>query len=313
VYREPGAELPERPPISAPDRRWRDARQPGLGLRGLALVLPIAALLAVGWGGAVRSAAVLGPLVTYSLPLIAMVAFWWEDWPGTRLPSRWSGWVDTALIAVGAVALREAGQAVTGDSIAFPAAAFVAMLQLTLVGEGWPLRRLPRLTAGALALAASWAVALVVYFTLAGVRPDLAALLIVISAWQALFYVAGRGRPFSSIAARPLRLACGHTAVIAGGVATYAVVHGLLAVGRGPLAAWAGCFVAAALVAGMLLEGWLNARMTVIAAAALAVALAATLRAIAPDDWVIHATLNALGVSTILHVAIGGRWPFGHV
>jgi hypothetical protein len=28
------------------------------------------------------------------------------------------------------------------------------------------------------------------------------------------------------------------------------------------------------------------------------------------DEWVTHAGLNALGVSIILHVAIGRRWPF---
>jgi hypothetical protein len=28
------------------------------------------------------------------------------------------------------------------------------------------------------------------------------------------------------------------------------------------------------------------------------------------DEWVTHVGLNALGVSIILHVAIGRRWPF---
>ena len=61
------------------------------GLRGLWLVVPIAALLAAGAGGPERSLLVLGPLVTYSLPLIVMVAFWWEDWPGTRLAAELVG------------------------------------------------------------------------------------------------------------------------------------------------------------------------------------------------------------------------------
>jgi hypothetical protein len=30
----------------------------------------------------------------------------------------------------------------------------------------------------------------------------------------------------------------------------------------------------------------------------------------AADDWVTHATLSAIGVGIILHVAIGRRWPF---
>lgn len=47
----------------------------GLGLRGLWLVLPIAALLAAGAGGPATSLRVLAPVVSYSLALIAMVAF----------------------------------------------------------------------------------------------------------------------------------------------------------------------------------------------------------------------------------------------
>ena len=112
----------------------------------------------------------LGPLVAYALPLIAMVAFWWEDWPGTRLRSSWSGWADTVLIAVGAVVLTAVGQVIAGGLDVgalfspggrvptFPAtlplagAVFVVMLEVTLVGEGWPLRRLPPLVGGPLAL-----------------------------------------------------------------------------------------------------------------------------------------------------------------
>ena len=192
--------------------------QPRLGLAGLALVVPIAALLAIGAGGAEGSLLVLGPLVTFSLPLVAMVAFWWEDWPGTTLRPSWSGWADTVLIAAGAIVLTGLGQMVVdrldlramfapspgaGHLPTFPAtmplaaAAFIAMLQLTLVGEGWPLRALPRLAAGLLALAAAWAVALIVYFALAGVRAELGTALILIGASQALFYVAWRGWPFS--------------------------------------------------------------------------------------------------------------------
>jgi hypothetical protein len=69
----------ERPPISAPDRPLGPSvaavGQPGLGLLGLLLVVPIAAALAFGAGGADASVEVLGPLVTYALPLVAMVAF----------------------------------------------------------------------------------------------------------------------------------------------------------------------------------------------------------------------------------------------
>src|SRR3954447_21513917 len=83
-----------------------------LGLAGLPLVVPVAWLLAVGDGGAEPSLLVLAPLVTFGLPVVAMVAFWWDDWPGTRLRASWSGWADTLVIAVAAVVLTGVGQAV---------------------------------------------------------------------------------------------------------------------------------------------------------------------------------------------------------
>jgi hypothetical protein len=337
-------DLPERPPISAPDRPGGETEaepsQPRTGLVGLVLVIPIAAALALGAGGAEGSVLILGPLVTYSLPLVAMVAFWWEDWPGTRLPSSWSGWADTLLIAGGAIVLTGVGQIVVarldlramfdpspgpGHVPTFPAtmplaaAAFVAMLELTLVGEGWPLRKLPRLAAGALALAASWVLALAVYFGFAGVRSQLGTVLLLIGAWQALFYVAWRGWPFSAIATRWRRLTSAHVAVIAGGIVTYLVATKLVSADSAAVTAWAGCFVAAAVLLGMLLEGWLDRAAILPAMLVVAGLLAAVLwlaagdihftRASA-DEWVAHASLNAIAVSAILHVAVGRRWPF---
>jgi len=199
------------------------------------------------------------------------------------------------------------------------AAAFVAMLQLTLVGEGWPLRGLPRLAAGAAALAVSWAAALAVYFALADERDEIGTVLITIGAWQTLFYVASRGWPFCAIATRWRRLTCAHVAVIAGGILSYVVVHDVLAVDSAAIGAWTGCFIASALVFGMLLEGWLDRGMTVLASLAFTAALVIALRAAADgmsftranaNDWVAHAGVNAIAVSILLHVAIGRRWPF---
>lgn len=88
----------------------------------------------------------------------------------------------------------------------------------------------------------------------------------------------------------------------------------------------AGCFVAAGLVFGMLLDGWPdhgNARLQrlvlLLATLALTAALVVLLEGAArilqfaqvrPDDWVQHASLDGLSASIILHVAIGRRWPF---
>ena len=194
--------LPDRPPISAPPNprphevreceRERSERQPSLGLAGILLVLPVAAALGVGAGGLESSLRVLGPLSTFSLPIVAMIAFWWEDWPGTRLQAPLSGLLDTVLVIVGAVLLTLLGQLVVGHfdlrgvfdptpgpghSPTFPAtmplagAFFVVILQVTLVNEGWPLRRLGRVASGPAALLVAWAIALTLYLLLVQTPP----------------------------------------------------------------------------------------------------------------------------------------------
>jgi hypothetical protein len=367
---EPHTEAPlaERPPISRPDEPRKrapagDLRQPWLGLAGLSLVVPIAVVLAAG-AGSDASVLVVGPLVTYALPLVAMVAFWWEDWPGTRLRRSWSGWVDTALIAIGAVVLTGIGQVVAGGldvaalfdptpgpghvptspaTLPLAGAAFVVMLQLTLVGEGWPLRRLPRLTAGVAALVVAWTVALVVVLALVEIRApagsnvvardgpvpaaEFGAALVVISAWQVLFYVVWRGWPLSSIGSRARRLTGAHVAVLGSAAVTFLLTRDVMGIGEGRLTAIAGCFAAGGLLSGMLLEGWPGRRpadgttrvatllVTLLVTALLLVVLDAIgdrlpFTRATTDEWVAHAALSSLAVSIILHVAIGRRWPF---
>jgi hypothetical protein len=325
-----------------------------LGLRGLGIVLPTAMVLAAGAGGAEPSLLVLGPLITYALPLIVVVAFWWEDWPGTRLrPSR-SGWTDTALIAAGGIVLTALGQWIAGGLDvrgvfdpwaeprhvpAFPAtlplaaAVFGVLLQLTLVGEGWPLRHLPARAAGAAALGLSWAVGLVLYFAFVGFvpppgshviartgpvpAPELGAAVACVGVWQVLCFVVLRGRPSSAIESRAVRLACAHALVLGGGLLTYLALRAALDTAR--VTAIAGCLVAGGLLSGMLFELGVGRLLGVAAALLTAAALFAALSAVAkgltftrstPDDWVVHASLNALAAATILHVAIGRRWPF---
>jgi hypothetical protein len=337
-------------PQGGSDAAIRTVRQPALGLLGLVLVVPTAVALAVSAGpdGSVR---LLAPLVTYSLPLVAMIGFWWEDWPGTRVGPDWAGWADTALIAAGAIVLTAAGQAVVehldvrglfdpsagpASAPTFPATmalggtAFVAMLQLTLVGEGWPLRRLRPVVGGLLAVAVSWAVALAVVLPLVRYGPvpgaELGAALVLISAWQVLCCVAWRGWPFTRVAHRAARLTCAHLGVIGAGLLGYVVARVLLGTGAGRTAAVAGCFVAAGLVTGMLFErppgdrrGPPGRLRVLLATAALTAVLVLALDAIAgslhltavrPDEWVEHAALDALATAVILHVAIGRRWPF---
>jgi hypothetical protein len=331
----------------------RLARQPGLGLAGITLVIPVMVVLGVGWGGAEPSLLVLGPISTFALPVIAMVAFWWEDWPGTMLRPPLTGLVDTLLVVVGGILFTIAGQAVVGhvdlrgvfdpnagaahaptfpDTMPLAGATFVAMLQLTLVSEGWPLDRLNRFAGGAAAVAAAWGVAILLYETLvAGDGPvppgDFGAALVCIGVLQVAFYVVLGGWPFSLITSRARRLGCAHLVVIAGGLAVYLALARAASLEPATISAVAGSAVAAGLVVGMLFEGWPDSVLPLvrarrvkvigvaIATALLYVGLTAYARAIGwtraePEEWIAYAGLNAIGAGVILHVAIGHRWPF---
>lgn len=352
-------QAPGSPPNDVPNPAPRGFGQPELGLLGLLLVVPIAVALAIGAGGE-GSTLVIGPIVTHSLPLVAMVAFWWQNWPGTQLRAALSGWANTVLIIAGAVVLTGIGQIIAGGLDltglfvpspgpghvpAFPAtlpvagAAFVVMLQITLVGERWPLRRLPRLPAGLLAVTVSWVVAVVGCLALVRIDPpagsdviarhgpipgaDAGAALVLIGAWQVLFFVVWRGWPFSSIGPRAARLSTAHATVLGGGIFTFIIARDFLGLDAPRISAVAGCFIAAGLLVGMLFEGSFSGRaerpLLVLATVALAALLAAGLSAFAGTmqltrvgtaEWVEHASLKALSTSIILHVAIGRRWPF---
>jgi hypothetical protein len=351
-------DLPERPPICAPPahppgaRPARWARQPGLGLAGLALVVPVALALALGAGSAERSLLVLAPLATYALPVIAMIAFWWEDWPGTVFRAPLLGFVDTMLVLAGGVVFTLAGQALVAHvdlagifdpgagpahAPTFPAtmapggAIFIAMLQLTLVCEGWPLRHLPRIPAGLAALAVSWVAGVALYEAIVPTEllsgGEFGALLVVVGALQVVFYVVLRSWPFAAIEARGPRLAVANAVVIGAGCLGYLLLRGPGDLADATITALAGSVVAAGLAVGVLFEGWLdgilppararaaNAAVVVLAAAVLYAGLQALAHAAGwsraePEEWTAHATLNAIGAGILLHVAIGRRWPF---
>jgi hypothetical protein len=349
--------------IASEAQQERLARQPALGITGLLLVVPVAVLFAFAADGAQGSTVVLGPFAVFALAPIAMIAFWWENWPGTRLRASWSGWADTLLIAVIAVVLTMIGQLLVGSfdlrgifslspapshSPVFPitlplaGAAFVAIMQLTFVCERWPFRRLGSTAGGLAALACSWAIAILLFFTLVKFQPPpgsalsprsgflapakLGALLVIAGMWQVLFFIAWNGWPFSRLRNVPGRLFAGNAVVIAAAVLTYlaADAAGVSAV---QMIALAGAFIAAALVIGLLFDGWLPgsprpswSRPTTVA---LDLALAAVLYAVVnayadqlhwtnahPIEWVAHVMLNAIALSVVLHVAIGRRWPF---
>ena len=92
------------------------AGQPWLGLGGLLLAAVVFFALATGAGRTEASLLILGPMSAFALPVVSVVAFWWNDWPGSRLTTPWAGLLDTGLAAAAAVALTIAGQAVVERS-----------------------------------------------------------------------------------------------------------------------------------------------------------------------------------------------------
>jgi hypothetical protein len=348
--------------------RTRLAAQPWLGLAGILFVAAVFFPLAIGTGAIETSLLIFGPLATFALAPIAMVAFWWNDWPGSGLQPPLSGLVDTGLVIAAALVLTILGQAVVervdlqtillahpgpGRPTTFPAtlalggAVFAAMLELTLVSEGWPLRGAGRLRSGAVALAFSWAVAVVAYLLVvntdsvpAAVRAatglrdpggplaaaDFGAALIAVGVWQALFFIGLRGWPFRDFSPRWLRVVSGNVAVIGAGVVTYLVLHNLANWQPDSIGAVCGCLITATLIVAMLFDGWPASKLrpshgrllTVGLIALLTVALDRSLAAYAeslhwpkatPDDWVTTAALTFIGAGIILHVAVGRRWP----
>ena len=187
--------LPDRPQLTAPpplrqqasadQERARLSAQPWLGLGGVLLAAVVFFALALGMGSTESSLLVLGPLASFALPAVAMVAFWWNDWPGSRLDTPWTGLIDTVLVVIAAVVLAIVGQAIVersdlrGVFVAFPGlgvpttfpatlalagATFTAMLQLSLVCERWPLGGIGRLRSGVAALALAWGIGIGAYF-----------------------------------------------------------------------------------------------------------------------------------------------------
>jgi hypothetical protein len=343
--------------------------QAWLGIGGLLLAGVVFFALALGTGSTKTSLLILGPISTFALPAVAMIAFWWNDWPGSSLTTPWAGLVDTIAVIAAAVVLTIAGQAVVersdlrgvfeanpgpGVPTTFPAtlalagAAFTAMLQLSLVCERWPLGGIGRLRSGIAALALSWAVGVGAYFLFVnldavpaaeraavGLRnpggpiaaADFGSALIAIGVWQAVFFIALRGWPVSTITSRPRRLLAGNALVLALGILTYIAFRNGAHWQPAAISAVCGCVISAALIVAMLFEGWPATRLAAAPGRALTLGLTALValalnRALAayadsvhwtkatPDDWITTAALSFIGAGVILHVGIGLRWPF---
>ncbi len=172
---------------SSPPRAASGLNQPAVGLLGLVLVLIVFVILGLV-GGAFHNLALYGPITTFSLPLLAVIALWWGGWPGST-PSRFvGGLINTVVLVVGALLLTLLGQAVVGNpdftqvlgtaeataptlptfpfTLPLAATVFVVFLQLTFVYGKWPFAGMKPIAGGLAAFVTSWVVGTVLYMVL---------------------------------------------------------------------------------------------------------------------------------------------------
>jgi hypothetical protein len=219
---------------------------------------------------------------------------------------------------------------------------FTAMLQLTLVCEGWPFKRLPRIFAGLAALALSWGLALLVQYTAyvfhapvgSGLHSykgpfsheDLAAAFALCGAWQIWIFLIWRGWPVNTLRSRWLRILLGNLLVCAGTASSLALLEGVLDISAPSVLAPVTSLSSAGLLVAMLFEGAFRSRMSavservaalcasVIVGTGLFIGLSAfadtlTWTVTSAQGWVSHVCVNALGASLLLHVGVSRRWP----
>ena len=157
--------------------------------------------------------------------------------------------------------------------------------------------------------------------------PDFGSALIAVGVWQAVIFIALRGWPVNAIGSRWRRLLIGNALVIGLGAGTFLVLRDLAGWPPDRIGAACRCLITAALIVGMLFQGWPAARwpvarnraLTLVLTAVVALGLGLALAAYADgvrwdrataDDWMATAALSFLGAGIILHVGIGLRWPF---
>lgn len=346
-------------------------RQPLVGGMALVVVAAVAALLSFVPDGAQSALQIVVPISTFAISVLVVVALWWGGWPADRLSRPLAGLVNTALVVAAGFVLTGAGLAVVGQldikgmfstapdlangtltsfPFTFPLAGlvFVAMLQLTLVSEGWPLRRLSRVPAGVAALALSWAVGTAAYYLLInwdvvpapareliGLRNpdgpmggvDLVAWMVCIVMWQVGVYLLLGGWPYNTIRRTATRLVMANVGVIGAGWLTYMLLHEVAGWSSPLIAGSGGALVASVVLLAFIFEGWPfleeapgAARLClVVAAGTVAVALYWGLKALGngTETWDQYPVELWVGGTALLHIAgvailfqaVWGRWP----
>ena len=364
-----------RTPVAGAVARGLD-RQPAVGLTGLSVAVAVFAILGVVIAP-LRSLEILGALTTFSLPALIASALWWHGWPARGLSRPVAGIVNTALIVSLALALTALAQIIVGrgdlghlldTTAAAPSHApgrpafpsypwtlplagliFLTMILLTFVCDRWPLRKLGDVASGFVAIAVSWAVGLLAYFTLANWNPivpapvqkvlglsnpggpvsafDLLAWALCVAVWAVVVFI--RGKPLAPIRSTPVRVLAGNVAVIALGWVTFRLLLNTAGLDVPEIAAICGSTIAASIIVALVFEAW-PARLArsdggivagiLASIAALAIVMYVVLRAIGNaratwtpanpvDLWVTVCTLNFLAAGSILWYGVWRRWP----
>jgi hypothetical protein len=271
--------------------------------------------LAIGTGSTATSLLILGPISTFALPAVAVIAFWWNDWPGTRLTPPLTGLTDTVLAAAAAIALTIAGQAILErpdiravfDASRAPGLPVTFPATLPLAGDGLH-RHAPAVTSmRTLAtrqhrpdhvrdrrarpvlghrdrrllpvhqpqLPACRPARRVAQPAGRVPRPDFGSALIAVGVWQAVLYIGLHGWPITAITRRPVRLLAGNTLVISLGTLTYLALRDLAHWAPDAIGAACGCLITAVLIVAMLFDNWPAVLLRPAAGRALTLALTA--------------------------------------
>ncbi|HEY5855347.1 MAG TPA: hypothetical protein VIW24_15185 [Aldersonia sp.] len=171
--------------------------QPWLGLAGSLVIVAYWAVVMLA-PGPQRMLEITGAWSIFALPVLGVLALWWNGWPVARWHPAAAGTVLTLATIVGGAAACLLGQGVVGrfdpahlfgapdeaalgHLVSFPftaplaACVFVVFLQLTFVCRKWPLDRLGPVAGGIGAFAASWVLGTAAYYLLATWEPTVPA------------------------------------------------------------------------------------------------------------------------------------------
>jgi hypothetical protein len=304
----------------------------------IVLALAFSHLARVGEGSVARESRPLRLVVTTVASLAAAVAF-----------------TAVAQILVGRLDLKgmfstidSAGQATFTTfpyTLTFGLIVVVAMVQITLLWGGWPVRAFRPQVAGWVALGVSWLVAVVVYFFIVnwdsvpvGVRSsiglrnpggpwdgtDFLALLFTVLMWQGVFGVLFDGEPFASLRSTGGRVWASSAWMIVLGAVTFLIWRHGTHFPNGAVVGIGGAGLASILVTGLLLGRWPfhrelpgPERFGLLASALVGTpSIYFFLRATGDEAgtppvgvWIGVCGLGFIGALVALHVVVWRRWP----